>query len=224
MRELTEHDGSSHELLARHVAVPAARPAGRALIRLNMISSVDGATTVEGLSGGLGNRDDHAVFRALRDEADAVIVGLATVLAEGYGAPERDDLSLFVVAEAPEIRGCEELFTSGRAVLVMAEDAPPAPAGIPVWRAGRGGFADLGALAEHLVGQVAILEGGPRLAGEMLALGLVDEFFHTVSPLCLAGDSARVAHGPPAEARPWILAHGLDDESGYLFLRYARPW
>ena len=220
MRELTEHAGPDEEVLARHVEVPATRPEGRALIRLNMIASVDGATTIEGRSGGLGNRNDHAVFRALRANADTVIVGLATVLAEGYTAPERSDLQLMVVARAPHLEGCEELFRSGHATLVLPEDAPAAPGDVPVWRAGQGSV-DLGALAEHLVGQVAVLEGGPRLAGEMLALGLVDEFFETLAPFCLAGESKRVAYGPSADARVWALVHGACDRVGYLFLRYA---
>jgi riboflavin biosynthesis pyrimidine reductase len=222
MRELTEHAGLEDALLARHVALPPTRPGDRALVRLNMISSIDGATTVDGVSGGLGNRSDHSVFRALRDEADAVIVGLATVLAEKYRAPDRADLQLIVVATRPAISGCEELFTSGSAVLVLPDDAPSAPEEIEVWRVGSGASVDLAGLAERLVGRVAMLEGGPRLAGEMLALGLVDEFFHTVAPLCLAGESARVAHGPTADARPWTLVHGLCDEAGYLFLRYGR--
>ena len=65
------------------------------------------------------------------------------------------------------------------------------------------------------------MEGGPSLAGQMVALGLVDEFFHTISPMIISGESPRVAHGPPGDARPWALMHGCCDEAGYLFLRYA---
>jgi riboflavin biosynthesis pyrimidine reductase len=89
-------------------------------------------------------------------------------------------------------------------------------------RFGSGGRVDLGALVSHFDGQVIVLEGGPRIAGEMLARGLVDEFFHTVAPMAISGDSARVAHGPEADARPWELHHGFCDDAGYLFLRYAR--
>ncbi len=67
----------------------ATRPTaeGRPGLRLNMIASVDGATTVAGLSGGLGGAGDKALFRALRSLADVVLVGAGTVRAEGYGPP-----------------------------------------------------------------------------------------------------------------------------------------
>ena len=76
---------------------PESRPTDRAFMRLNMISSVDGGTAVDGVSGGLGNRDDHAVFAALRAQADGCLVGLGTVLAEQYTVPDP--------AAAPALRG-----------------------------------------------------------------------------------------------------------------------
>jgi len=39
---------------------------GRPAVRLNMIESVDGASSVDGLSGGLGGPADRKVFAALR--------------------------------------------------------------------------------------------------------------------------------------------------------------
>ena len=69
MRVLTPAP-SDDEVIAAHVALPATRPTGRALVRLNMISSSDGGTAIAGVSGGLGNRNDHAVFAALRELAD----------------------------------------------------------------------------------------------------------------------------------------------------------
>jgi riboflavin biosynthesis pyrimidine reductase len=222
MRVLQPPDAVDAETVAQHVALPATRPTARALIRLNMISSADGGTTIAGVSGGLGNRNDHAVFGALREHADAVLVGLATVVAEHYTPPKSPGLQIYVVAPRPDISDCAELFRSGRATLVLAEDAGPAPVGVTEMRHGTGGRVDLAAVAGTLAGQVVVLEGGPSLAGLMLALGLVDEFFHTIAPMAIAGDSARVAHGPPADASPWDLQHGFFDDAGYLFLRYAR--
>lgn len=54
-------------------------------VRLNMIASLDGAATVDGLSGGLGGPADHRVFTALRELADVVLVAAGTVRAERYG-------------------------------------------------------------------------------------------------------------------------------------------
>jgi riboflavin biosynthesis pyrimidine reductase len=222
MRSLAEYLDSDDDLIERHVALPTTRPDGRALIRLNMISSADGGTAIAGKSGGLGNRNDHAVFAALRAHADAVLVGLGTVVPEHYQAPSQPGLQIFVVADKPDVSGDTELFASGRATLVLPEDADPAPDGVPELRAGSGGVVDLAAVAAHLAGQVVLMEGGPRLAGEMVALGLIDEFFHTISPMVIGGDSPRVAHGPPGDPSPWGLMHGCCDDAGYLFLRYAR--
>jgi len=41
---------------------PRAGPGGRPGVRLNMIASVDGATTVAGVSEGLGGGADHDLF------------------------------------------------------------------------------------------------------------------------------------------------------------------
>ena len=55
-------------------------------IRAVMLSSVDGTTTVDGHSGGLGTPTDGLVYHAMRARADFVVVGSGTALTEGYGA------------------------------------------------------------------------------------------------------------------------------------------
>jgi 5-amino-6-(5-phosphoribosylamino)uracil reductase len=57
----------------------------RPAVRLNMIASLDGATTVSGVSGSLGGPADHALFAVLRSQADVVLVAAGTVRAERYG-------------------------------------------------------------------------------------------------------------------------------------------
>jgi riboflavin biosynthesis pyrimidine reductase len=223
MRLLDEvHGPTPDAVVEAHVAVPKSLPADRALVRLDMITSVDGASAVSGLSGGLGNRDDRAVFNALRAVADVVLVGLGTAIAEHYHASDRPDLQIYVIADRPAIDGNEALFASGRATLVLPVDAPSAPAGVPELRAGADGVVDLEAVVAQLAGRVAVLEGGPSLAGLMLSRGLVDEFFVTVSPRVVAGEAARIAHGPDADPSPWTLEHGFVDDDGFLFLRYGR--
>ncbi len=165
MRMLTEHGPTPGDVVAEHVAVALSRSAERAFIRLNMIASADGGSAVAGASGALGNRDDHAVFAALREQADAVLVGMSTAVAEHYHAPKSPHLRVYVVAETPDISGAPELFASGRATLVLAEDAGPGPEGVPELRAGTGEQVDLRAVASLLAGKVVVMEGGPTLAG-----------------------------------------------------------
>src|SRR3954463_12837013 len=58
---------------------------GRPAVRLNMISTVDGATALDGVSGGLGSLADKKVFAVLRSLADVVLVAAGTLRAEHYG-------------------------------------------------------------------------------------------------------------------------------------------
>ena len=222
MRILDETGPTPAAVVAQHVALPEWRPTDRAFVRLNMIASVDGGTAVSGVSGGLGNRDDHAVFAALRAAGDGVLVGLGTVVAEHYGVPEPPNLQLYVVADTADVSGAPELFASDRATLVLPTSVGPVPSGIPELRAGDGEFVDLDAVMAALAGQVVVAEGGPTLAGLLLARGLVDEFFVTIAPRVIAGSSARVSHGPDASPTPWRLDHGFVDDDGFLFLRYCR--
>ncbi len=222
MRILNEEGPTPEAVIAEHVALPESRPRGRAFVRLNMIASADGGSAVAGVSGGLGNRDDHAVFGALRAAADVVVVGMSTVIAEHYGPTPAEGPDLYVVSGTPDITGDMSLFESGRATLVLPEGAPAPPAGVSVVRAGDGPYVDLRELVAMLDSKVALTEGGPTLAGAMVAQGLIDEFFLTLAPRVVAGGSARVVHGANADPAPWDLRHGFVDDEGFLFLRYAR--
>jgi riboflavin biosynthesis pyrimidine reductase len=53
-------------------------------VRVNFVSSLDGAATSDGLSRGLQTPGDNAVFGVLRDLADVILVGAATAGAEHY--------------------------------------------------------------------------------------------------------------------------------------------
>ena len=52
-----------------------------------MVVSVDGATQVDGRSGGLGGPADRRMFLSLRSIADVILVAAGTVRAEHYGPP-----------------------------------------------------------------------------------------------------------------------------------------
>ena len=62
-------------------------------VRVNFISSIDGAATRDGLSGGLGDASDRRRFELLRRVCDVVVVGAGTVRAEGYGPMRVSDAS-----------------------------------------------------------------------------------------------------------------------------------
>ena len=148
---------------------------------------------------------------------------MKTVVSEHYRPPTDPDQQIYVIAGRPDVSGDVELFASGRATLVLPDDAGPAPRDVPTLRAGTGGRVDLRKVQALLAGKVVMMEGGPTLAGLMVSLGLVDELFLTIAPRVIAGGSARVAHGLDADPTPWKLEHSFADDEGFLFLRYARP-
>ena len=97
---------------------------GRPAVRLNMIASLDGAATVDGLSGGLGGPADHRVFAALRELADVVLVAAGTVRAERYGPAK---VPLAIVTRSCALDLDAPLFAEGaRPIVITVATAPPA--------------------------------------------------------------------------------------------------
>jgi len=220
-------------------------PGGRPWVIVDMVSSVDGATALAGRSGGLGGPGDKAVFRALRAVPDVILVGAATARVERYGPVRLDD----EVRARREARGQAPLprlaLVSGRldldpdAVMFTEASEPPlvfttdGAAAEQVGRfEGRAELVALGptsvdltkALAElHRRGaRVVLAEGGPRLNGQLVAAGVVDEWCQSVAPMLVAGDSARVAHGADPAAPVRLVLHRLLEQDGDLFATYRR--
>lgn len=195
---------------------------GRPWVLSNFIASVDGATAVDGRSSGLGGAGDKVVFGALRDLADIVLVGAGTARAERYGPARRAGQRIALVTATGDVSGCDELMQSGSAIVVTPEDGPDLDPALTVVRAGRGQVHLPAALAQlaALGARVVLAEGGPRLHGQLVAAGAVDEFCVTVAPMVVGGESARLAHGPLAGPATLRLEHILLDDEGYLYTRW----
>ncbi len=169
-------------------------------VRLNFVSTVDGAVTgTDGLSKSIQNDDDQRVFEALRALCDVIVVGAGTIRAEGY-RPNAQHLvvvsrsgavpaslrqgSLEKVwmatgSSTPHLDETRDLL--GERLLVLGEDGP-----------------DLTRLTAELTGRGfsdVLCEGGPTLARDLLAAGLVDELCLTVVPRLVAGEHLRVLDG-----------------------------
>lgn len=205
----------------------APRPSvdGRPWVGLCMITTLDGATAVDGRSGGLGNDGDRAVFRTLRATADVILVGAKTAAAEHYGPASRPDQRIGVVSARGSVDTGSELFTSGSGFLVLPEDGPPAPDGIDVVRAGHGGV-DLAAALRRLdtvVPDVAFVqaEGGAHLNGALLEADCIDELDLSIAPGLVGGLSGRIVTGASESLRSFRLVHVLVDDDGYLFTRWV---
>jgi riboflavin biosynthesis pyrimidine reductase len=220
--------------LAAHYAYPDDLAAP--FVRVNFVSSADGAVTLDGRSGGLGGDADRRVFGVLRELAEVVLVGAGTVRSEDYrGArkPTRGRATpppVAVVTGSADLDPGARLFTDTRvAPIVLTGPQSPADRRTALTAAGADVVVldplspdavldELGRRGLHRV----LCEGGPRLFGDLIAADLVDELCLTVAPVLVAGQAGRIAVGPPGlPARPLGLVAALADD-GFLLLRYAR--
>jgi riboflavin biosynthesis pyrimidine reductase len=193
-------------------------PDDRPWVTLSMVSSVDGAVSVNSLSSGLGSPMDQAVFAALRARSDVLLVGAGTARAESYRPVRRAGQRLAIVSASGAFPADLPVFTDAQTVIVAPLDGP-ALAGT-VERYGRG-TVDLAAAIAGLRARHILAEGGPRLNGQLFALGLVDEICLTMSPAVVAGDASRLAFNAHEHFQHLQLVHVLHDD-GFLFLRYRR--
>jgi riboflavin biosynthesis pyrimidine reductase len=224
---------------------PRAMIGRRPWVMANMISTVDGAVEVDGVSGPLGGAGDKEAFGTIRALADVILVGATTASVERYGPPSTSvstrtrrianrawpvarvalvsarlgfdlDLPLFArPQQRPLVVTVEAADPDRRAEVEQRADV--IVAGTERVDLGRAlrALGDLGA-------RVVLSEGGPSLNGQLLAEDLVDELCLSVAPLVAAGTSDRIAAGPELPSPlEFDLAHVLTEDHS-LFLRYVR--
>jgi riboflavin biosynthesis pyrimidine reductase len=218
-------------------------PEGRSL-RVNFITSLDGAATVDGVSEGLGSAGDRRVFQVLRALADVVLVGHGTAAAEGYRAVpgastvgrirasigRAAPLPIAVVSGRASLDPTSRLVTDAQAPTVLvtcaAADAGRRAAleaaGVIVLVCGDDEVdlpAALDGLAE-LGHEQVLCEGGPALFHAVLAAGVVDELDLSLAPSLVGDGEKRLLEG--ALPDPAVLGlRQLLEEDGVLFTRYG---
>ena len=215
------NDDVADEDLARLYAVPK----GRAFLRVNMVSTVDGsATGDDARSGSINNAADQRVFHTLRSLADVIVVGAGTAAAEGYSPA---DVPIVLVSRKAQV--------------------PPSLAGAPVGSVylATCSRSDGLASAKEVLGEKHVLElgshrvdlpllkqtlaergwtsqlceGGPHLLRDLVFNGCVDELTATTVPRLVAGAYPRITEGAPIDV-PLELALLLEDR-GTLFGRWT---
>ena len=214
-------------------------------LRVNFVSSVDGAATHGGLSGGLSDDADKRVFAILRRLCDVVVVGAGTVRAEGYAAMKVDEASerwrvehgrsahpvFAIVSASLDLDPASPIFREApvRPIVLTTELSRPDT------REALSEVADVIVCGRSRV-QVEVLvreldarglrrihcEGGPHLFGDLIASRQVDELCLTISPRLEAGVATRIASGAsPIVPVGLRLAHTLVS-GDTLLLRYVR--
>ncbi len=230
--------------LVRAYALPTGAGENRPFVRCNMISTLDGAITVNGRSGMLGGPADRRVFQTLRSQADVILVGAGTVRAEAYGPVRLDDEGrkrrenqgrpsvppIAVVTRSGNLDWSSPFFTEAeeRPIVFTASDADPGEQRRGEKVADLVVAGDTSVDPSRVLGyfegagyRSVLLEGGPGLNADVVHAGLLDELCLTLSPCIVAGNGPRVLAGAEL-ASPLDLAmvHLLEDE-GFLFCRFA---
>ena len=224
-----------------------AYPDGRWL-RANMVSSADGAASLNGVTAGISSDTDRRVFALLRALSDVILVGAATVREERYKPARIRELwrdlragrtptpPIAVVTRRLDLDPDSPLLTGApphaRTIVVTTARAPrkiraelSRHADVIIAGEDTVDFhAAVRALAER--GHRRLLaEGGPHLLAHLVQARLIDELCLTIAPLMAGPGASRIVAGAPgagpAATLPLTLAHVLQDD-GFLLCRYTR--
>lgn len=242
-----DREWSLDELAAAYAYPGSAAAAGVPWLRGNMVSTLDGAAHHEGRSAGISGEADMRIFGTLRALADAVVVGAETVRQEGYRpARTRTEFAaaraaagqgpapvIAIVTASLDLDFTLPLFTSPLVPTLILTGAAAAPdrvaaaekAGARVVIAGDGAGVDPARAVRALAGlghTRLLTEGGPRLLGQMISAGVLDELCLTLSPLLVSGGAQRISGGPAVSVPQRFELVSLLEEAGFLFGRYRR--
>jgi 2,5-diamino-6-(ribosylamino)-4(3H)-pyrimidinone 5'-phosphate reductase len=222
---------------------PQRRNPLRPYVILNAVASVDGKTTIEGKSSGLGSETDRRTMRTLRSKVDAVLVGATTVRAErlslGLDEFSSGPQPLAVITTRSGEVPLETNLIGGErqeVLVVIAQDTPEdninrlrKRASVLRVPASPSGGVDLEEALEALRTErgvdLVLVEGGPSLNHSLISSNLADELFLTISPKLLGGTSDEtltILDGPAATpiGVKLLSAHLAGSE---LFFRYTLP-
>ncbi|MFE5407764.1 pyrimidine reductase family protein [Microbacterium sp. NPDC056569] len=215
-------------------------------VRMNFVSSADGAVTLDGRSGALGGDTDRTLMQVLRTMADVIVVGAGTVRAEGYGGlrVDPDDVEwrrarglddqpgIAVVSGGLHLDPTAAFIIDAvrTPVIVTTDAAAAADAGrfdsvATVMACGEDDV-DLAAMLDAFArrGWTQVLcEGGPHLFGALLEADLVDEVCLTLAPRFVGGETGRIVQGVAESDRRFSLDSVVTDDEGFAFLRYVAP-
>lgn len=197
-------------------------------LRINLVASVSGsAAGGDDTSETLTNRADRKILGVIRRDSDVVLVGAASVRAEGYQLPRTAPLA--IVTSTGDLGGHRLTVDPDRftpLVLCPAAVAETARAGLPDAEivvvpdsAGRMSATDIVSTLRARGLRRIVCEGGPSLAAQMLDAGLVDELCLSTSPT-VGGVSLPMFGGSPITAHRLELAQLLVDDTSTLYARW----
>lgn len=244
-RAITRLTDQAHPLDdASLVDLYPARRTDPAWLRVNFVTSIDGAVEVDGVTADLSSPPDQRVMGLLRRQCDALLVGAGTLRIEGYGPLLLDEPSrrwrrqrglpehptLVVVSSSLALDPTQLAFAEAPTRPIVLTDST-APANRRSALAATTEVIEAGEESVDLAAALALLrdrglrqvlsEGGPHLLGGLTAADLVDELCLTVSPVLAGAGADRITAGPASPLRRMSLQHVLTADD-FLLLRYRR--
>ncbi|BBA95957.1 putative riboflavin-specific deaminase [Actinacidiphila reveromycinica] len=182
---------------------------GRPHVRWKYAATLDGRiAAADGSSRWITSSEARADVHRLRAEADAVVVGSGTLLADDPHLAVRgidgvtQPLRVVVDTRARTTAGARVLDDAAPTLIAVGEDADTAHlAGVDVVRlpyAPQGRGIDVAALLAELLARgvrAVLLEGGPTLAGAFVAAGYVDAVTAYLAPALLGAGPAALDGG-----------------------------
>jgi riboflavin biosynthesis pyrimidine reductase len=199
-------------------------------VRINLITSLSGsAAGADGTSETLSNPVDRLILKVIRELSDVVVIGAASVRAEGYFVPK--DGALAVVSRTGDFSGHHIRDTGKHGTLLIlcpasaAETARstiglPGVTVVPVPDVG-GSLTAAGIIAalRDRGYRSIVAEGGPDLATQLILGGVVNELSLTTSPV-LNGGSLPVFGASSFPTHPVKMQQLLFDEAGFSYTRW----
>lgn len=218
-------------------------PQSRPHVSVNFALTLDGRSTIGGVSREIGSARDTEMLVGLRTRVDAVMIGAGTMRAERYGRVIRDpakregrvmiglgaDPLMVIVSGRLDLPWDAPLFSEGfgKIVVFTAAAAEPPPTKTPLEVVRHPAGVDLGAALKHLRHEHGVralmCEGGALLHGSLHGIEAVDEIFITHAPKVAGGKGPALIEGLDPFARSlemlWLI---FEPATGELFARY-RP-
>lgn len=222
------------------------RSSERLHIRANMITSLDGASDVDGKSGPLGTPADKMVFDTARAETQAILVGASTAIIESYDRPKIDERlrhlrpnthpsqpTLIVVCRtwSPQL----DIWLQGLAsddgaadVIVLTPDSPDHAHydNYSSWLrvhqcTGEDPLDELHTLcAQHSI-TTLLCEGGPRVLGELISRRMVDDMMLTLSPLIVGSHQHPIVTTAHDGVHGFSCVHAFSAPDGGLYTLWS---
>ncbi len=196
-------------------------------LRLNMVADISGsAAGDDGTSESLTNRSDRKILGVIRELSDVVLVGAASVRAEGYLLPRRSRLAILTLSG--DLSGHRLAVDESRLVTVLCpasavervEETLPGTQILPIPASGvRPDIADAIAALRSVGLATIVCEGGPSLAVQLLNSNLVDEICLTTSPQ-FGGHPLPMFAGVTRHATLRLRQLMIDD-AGFVFARWT---